>query len=243
MSLILQGAFEHEYPEISKHFQDLLKTCPSLAKAMDPRSMEAGEGEHHKQGSNIKADSDHVNPSALHRQKPIRQLGADFIGITKSLKLQRSHPFFAKLKQAYQRDYNKPHEVNLHQAELRWHEKVAFTTRNEKRFCFKVGDFVKISKGLPADDDSHDTRYCRLEGVITHGLTYDCHLFAVVRLARRRPQGSTDAEDVLLRGRPIHKLESEQEIVGLWRIEGEYIWMGSVEDDGLIQLEFDIDAR
>ncbi|KAG6049736.1 hypothetical protein E4U39_005610 [Claviceps sp. Clav50 group G5] len=166
--------------------------------------------------------------------------GADFTGITKTLKLERSHPFFAKLKQAYESDYKKPHEVTLHRAELRWYQKVAFTTRNKKRFCFKVGDFVKISKGLPGDDD---TRYCRLEGITTHNGTYDCHLFAVVRLARPRPQGTTDAEDVLIRGKPIHELESEQEIVGLWRIEGEYVWMAPVGDNDLIQLEFNIDAR
>lgn len=112
--------------------------------------------------------------------------------------------------------------------------------RNRKRFCFTVGDFVKISKGLPVDDD---TRYCRLEGIIARRDYYECHIFAVVRLARRRPQGTTDAEDVLIRGRPIRGLESEQEIVGLWRIEGEYIWMGDIRDGRLVQLEFDIDAR
>ncbi|KAG6069682.1 hypothetical protein E4U16_007516 [Claviceps sp. LM84 group G4] len=240
LALVLQGAFANDYPEISKRFERLIETCPSLVKAMDPRAIDTDEGEYRKQGTTVKADMDHVNPSALHRQTQSLQLGADFIGITNKLKLDRSHQFFVKLRQAYERDYEKPHEVTLHQAWLRWYKKIAFTTRNQKRFCFTVGDFVKISKGLPVDDD---TRYCRLEGIVAHREYYECHIFAVVRLARRRPQGTTDAKDVLIRGRPIHGLESEQEIVGLWRIEGEYIWMSDIGDGGLVQLEFDIDAR
>lgn len=131
LALVLQGAFANDYPELSKRFQKLIETCPSLVKAMDPRAIDTDEGEYRKQGTNVKADLDHVNPSALHRQKRSLQLGADFIGITKSLKLDRSHQFFVKLRQAYERDYDKPHEVTLHQAELRWYKKIAFTTRFE----------------------------------------------------------------------------------------------------------------
>ncbi|KAG6238717.1 hypothetical protein E4U23_008060 [Claviceps purpurea] len=234
LAFALQGAFAHDYPGISNWFEDLIKTCPSLAKSMDPRAMEADEQGHGKQGTKIKADDDHLNPSALCRQEPSHQLGADFIGITKSLKLGLSHPFFAKLRLAYARDYRKPHEVDLHQAELRWYQKVAFT-RNQKRFCFKVGGFVNISKYLAADED---TRIHRLDGVFVHRLTYEYHLFAVVR-----PTQTTGIEDMLIRGRPIYTLESEQEIVGLGRIEAENIWMVPIGDNFVIHGEFDIDAR
>lgn len=102
-----------------------------------------------------------------------------------------------------------------------------------------VGNFVKISKGLPADED---TRHCRLDGIFIHRRTYKHHLLAVVRLARRQ-RGTTDAGGTLIRGRPIHPLEPEQEIVGLGGIEAEGIWMVSIGDDCVVHVEFNIDAR
>ncbi|KAG5957371.1 hypothetical protein E4U58_006129 [Claviceps cyperi] len=118
VTLVLQGAFANDYPGISNFFKDLKKkTCPSLAKAMDPRAMEADEEEEDgKQGPKIKADDNDRNPSALHRREPSR----DFIGITKSLKLGPSHPFFAKLKQAYERGYKmKSASIRLSSAGIR----------------------------------------------------------------------------------------------------------------------------
>ncbi|KAG6262162.1 hypothetical protein E4U22_000861 [Claviceps purpurea] len=240
IALLFQGAFEYDYPDISDKFKRLIKMCPSLAEAMNPKAMEAEEEEHRGNGTMVIADEDHQNPQALRRQKPCRQLGTDFVGITKSLKLKPSHRFFVKLRQTYERDYTKRFEVTLHQAELRWYQKVAFTTSNQKRFCFTVGNFVKISKGFPVDDD---TQYGRLDGIFIHKRSYNCYLFAVVRLARRPQRGTPDAEDKFIRGRPIHKLESDQEIVGLGRIEAEDTWMVPVGEERFVHVEFNVDAR
>lgn len=49
----------------------------------------------------------------------------------------------------------------------------------------------------------------------------------------------------MVRGRPIRKLESEQEkeMVGLGRIEAEDTWMAPVEEDCVVHAEVNVDAR
>lgn len=47
----------------------------------------------------------------------------------------------------------------------------------------------------------------------------------------------------MFRGRPIHKLESEQEVVGLGRIETEDTWVVPVGEGRVVYVEFNLDAR
>ncbi|KAG6140097.1 hypothetical protein E4U25_005470 [Claviceps purpurea] len=240
IALLLRGAYAHDYSEIDKHFQQWRINCPALTRAMDPRLNELDDEEANADPSEFKVDEDHRAVRGLHRLKRRPADGDDFTGITKSWKLEASHPFFVKLKRAYHRDYAQAFMPALHQADLRWFRKVAFTTRNQKRFCFTVGHFLHISKGSSPDADF---QYGRLDGVVIHEQRHERQIFLVVCPARERQSGTAHAEDKIIRGRPIYDLGSEQEIIGLGRIKAEDIWMVPVGQDLVVHVEFDIDAR
>lgn len=85
---------------------------------------------------------------------------------------------------------------------------------------------------------SDDTQHYRLYGILH--TQADLRMLSIchrVRLARRRQRGAIDAENMLIRANSIHKLESEQEMVGLGRIEAEDTWMVPVGEDCVVYAE------
>ena len=132
LRLIIDGAFDHSYPEVARVFQDLRTNCPGLFDTVLPRSerfqppsAQLGDNDADEDGLHtIESDDAHGKPVVYSR------LQSRHYSVILGLPVKPAELVGTMLRTllttAYQLDYNRPNVTTFGQRQIKYWKKLAY---------------------------------------------------------------------------------------------------------------------